>query len=121
MSRCRFVEDHQAAYPVSRLCTLAGVPRSSFYAWRCRPLSKRALANDQLLGEIREIHERSRGTYGRVKILGQLARRGIPANSQPPPIRSRQRLWVDRQSFVRIQSSAAASKRAGGERRSGGG
>lgn len=80
MSRCRFVEDHQAAYPVSRLCTLAGVPRSSFYAWRCRPLSARELANEQLLGEIREIHERSRGTYGRVKILGQLARRGIAAN-----------------------------------------
>lgn len=80
MSRCRFVEDHQADYPVSRLCALAGVSRSGFYAWRCRPPSARTLANERLLEEIREIHKRSRGTYGRVKILGQLARRGLPAN-----------------------------------------
>jgi putative transposase len=80
VSRCRFVEDHQADYPVSRLCALAGVSRSGFYAWRCRRPSKRALANDRLLDEIREIHERSRGTYGRVKILGQLERRGLSAN-----------------------------------------
>jgi transposase InsO family protein len=80
VSRCRFVEDHQADYPVSRLCKLAGVSRSGFYAWRCRTPSARALANERLLGEIREIHERSRGTYGRVKILGQRERRGLPAN-----------------------------------------
>ena len=80
MSRCRFVEDHQADYPVARLCKLAGVSRSGFYAWRCRPPSARQLANDRLLAEIREIHERSRGTYGRVKILGQLERRGLSAN-----------------------------------------
>jgi putative transposase len=33
-----------------------------------------------LLEEIREIHECSRGTYGRVKILGRLRRRGLSAN-----------------------------------------
>jgi putative transposase len=80
VSRCRFVEDHQADYPVTRLCKLAGVSRSGFYAWRCRTPSTRALANDRLLEEIREIHQRSRGTYGRVKILGQLERRGLSAN-----------------------------------------
>jgi putative transposase len=80
VSRCRFVEDHQADYPVTRLCRLAGVSRSGFYAWRCRQPSTRQLANDGLLEEIREIHERSRGTYGRVRIVGQLAKRGIPAN-----------------------------------------
>lgn len=80
MSRCRFVEDHQADYAATRLCKLAGVSRSGFYAWRCRTPSKRALANDWLLAEIRDIHERSRGTYGRVKILGQLERRGLSAN-----------------------------------------
>jgi transposase InsO family protein len=80
VSRCRFVEDHRAVYPVSRLCRLAGVSRSGFYAWLGRPRSARALANERLLGEIREIHERSRGTYGRVRIVGQLHQRGILAN-----------------------------------------
>lgn len=80
MSRCRFVRDHQADYSVSRLCRLAGVSRSGFYAWRGRPPSQRAVANELLLVEIREIHERSRGTYGRVRMLGQLERRQITAN-----------------------------------------
>jgi len=78
--RRRFVRDHQADYPVKTLCRLVGVSRSGFYAWRSRPPSARALANERLLAEIREIHERSRGTYGRVRMLGQLERRQISAN-----------------------------------------
>jgi transposase InsO family protein len=80
VSRCRFVEDHQADYPVATLCRLAGVARSTFYAWRERPPSARQQANLVLLEQIREIHEASRGTYGRVRMLGQLARRGTAAN-----------------------------------------
>lgn len=80
MSRCRFVEEQRAAYPVARLCRLVGVSRSSFYAWRCRPLSARAAANQELLKVILEIDEASRGTYGRVRIHGQLARRGLLVN-----------------------------------------
>lgn len=80
MSRCRFVRDQQADYPVARLCRLAGVSRSTFYAWRARPLSAREVANRALLEQISEIHEASRGTYGRVRMLGQLERRGACAN-----------------------------------------
>ncbi len=80
MSRCRFVRDHQADYPVVRLCRLAGVARSTFYAWRSRRPSQRALANEVLLEQISEIHQASRGTYGRVRMLGQLERRGAHAN-----------------------------------------
>ena len=80
MSRCRFVRDHQADYPVARLCVLAGLSRSSFYAWRSRPPSARQVANERLLEQMIEIYEASRGTYGRVRMLGQLARRGFPAN-----------------------------------------
>ena len=73
MSRCRFVLDHQADYPVVRLCRLAGVARSTFYAWCSRPRSARAVSNEPLLAQITEAHQASRGTYGRV--LGQLERR----------------------------------------------
>jgi transposase InsO family protein len=80
VSRYRFVCDHRAAYPVTRLCRAAGVSRSTFYAWLSRPPSPRAVANRGLVEVIREIHDASLGTYGRVKILGQLRRRGIRVN-----------------------------------------
>lgn len=76
MTGFRFVEEHQAVHRVTDLCRLAGVSRSSFYAWRSRPVSARAVANAELLEEIREIHEASRGTYGAPRVRGQLRRRG---------------------------------------------
>ena len=80
MSRYRFVCDHRAAYPVVRLCVLAGVARSGFYAWLGRLPSQRDQANEVLLGQIREIHEGSRRCYGRIRMMGQLRRRGVTAN-----------------------------------------
>lgn len=76
MSRFRFVEDHQARYPVKRLCELVEVSRSGFYAWRDRPPSQRSNVDAELLVEVRAIHERSRGTYGAPRVEGQLRRRG---------------------------------------------
>jgi transposase InsO family protein len=72
----RFVEDHQAEYRITDLCRLAGVSRSSFYAWRTRRPSARAVANTELVGEIREIHKNSRRTYGAPRVWGQLRRQG---------------------------------------------
>jgi transposase InsO family protein len=76
VSHFRFVEDHAAGYPVKRLCELVKVSRSGFYAWRDRPASPRQVADDALVVEIREIHERSRGTYGAPRVEGQLRRGG---------------------------------------------
>jgi transposase InsO family protein len=76
VSGFRFVDDHQADYRVTDLCRVAGVKRSSFYAWKSRPASPRQLANEVLLVEIREIHETSRRTYGAPRVCGQLRRRG---------------------------------------------
>jgi len=73
----RFVDEHQAEYRVTDLCRVGGVARSSYYAWRSRPLSAQAAANVELMVEIREIHEASRRTYGAPRIKGQLRHRGI--------------------------------------------
>jgi len=72
----RFVDEHQAEYRITDLCRVTGVSRSSYYAWRSRPLSARAKANAELLVEIREIHEQSRRTYGAPRVRGQLRHRG---------------------------------------------
>jgi putative transposase len=76
VSRFRFVDDHRDAYEVKRLCELAEVSRQGYYAWRCRPASLRAIADDELLVEIRRIHLESRCTYGAPRVHGQLRRRG---------------------------------------------
>jgi putative transposase len=71
-----FVDEHQAEHQITDLCRIAGVARSSFYAWRNRTPSQRQQANDELLVGIREIHEQSRRTYGAPRVTGQLRRRG---------------------------------------------
>ena len=77
MSRFRFVEDHRDVYDVKRLCRLAEVSRSGFYAWRTRPLSQRSVRDAELVDQITTIHTDSRRTYGAPRVHGQLARRGV--------------------------------------------
>lgn len=50
--------------PVAVACRTLGVSHSGFYEWRDRPPSTREIANDQLLCEIRDVHQWSRGSYG---------------------------------------------------------
>lgn len=76
MSRFRFVHDHRDAYEVKRLCELAGCSRSGYYRWASATPSARAIADVELLVEIRRIHTDSRGTYGAPRVHGQLRRRG---------------------------------------------
>ena len=59
VSRFQFVEDHQDAYEVKRLCELMEVARSSYYAWRTRqPARRRRSAADAALTEqIRALHK----------------------------------------------------------------
>lgn len=72
----RFVQDHQTDLSVKRMCELVEVPRSSFYAFVNRTPSAREAADAELLETIREIHSRSRGTYGVPRVYGQLRRTG---------------------------------------------
>jgi putative transposase len=59
------------------MCRLLEVSRSGYYASldRVRP-TPREKANADMIDEIRQIHEDSRGTYGRPRILKELQRRG---------------------------------------------
>ena len=75
MSR-RFVSEYAGEYPVTRLCVLVDVPRSSFYAWRHRAPSSRDLDDEVLAEAIVDIHRASQGTYGAPRIHGQLRHRG---------------------------------------------
>jgi len=49
------VTAHQAVHPIATMCCALGVSPSGYYAWRERPLSKRARTDVKLSAEIREV------------------------------------------------------------------
>jgi transposase InsO family protein len=64
-------------FGVKAMCRVLGVSRSGYYAWRSRPESQRAKANERLLVQIREEYQLSRKTYGSPRIHAALQRKGI--------------------------------------------
>ncbi len=67
----------RANYPVALMCRVLEVSRSGYYASKAkvRPTPREA-ADAELVEEIKRIHEASRGTYGRPRVLAQLHRDG---------------------------------------------
>ncbi|MEA2511576.1 MAG: putative transposase [Thermomicrobiales bacterium] len=59
------------------MCRVLGVARSGYDAWRRRPPSARAHADQGLSQRIRAIHEQSRGTYGAPRIRAELRETGV--------------------------------------------
>ncbi|MBM0106486.1 transposase [Steroidobacter sp. S1-65] len=72
----RAIRDNIGRFAVGLMCSALGVSVSGYYAWRNRPPSARTRANDQLLEQIREAHQRSRGTYGSPRITHELRAQG---------------------------------------------
>lgn len=67
---------NQAVYRVQMMCRLLEVSTSGYYAWQRRQKSQRAQSDEQLLVQIRSIHEQSRGTYGAPRVHAELAASG---------------------------------------------
>ena len=67
----------QAELGVSTTARLLGVSRSGYYAWRARPPSRRAAADERLKRAIRTVHAVSRGTYGAPRIHAELVSQGF--------------------------------------------
>jgi putative transposase len=77
MSRFRFINAEKAAYPIALLCRVLQVSRAGCYAWIRRGLSARARADEQLTEQIRQVHARSRTTYGAPRVHADLRAAGI--------------------------------------------
>ena len=72
MKLFRLIDAEKAYLPVALLCRILGVSRSGYYAWRNRPPSKKSCQDTALTAEIREIHRRSRETYGSPRVHAEL-------------------------------------------------
>jgi transposase InsO family protein len=70
------VDSEKAAFPVSALCEAVGVSRSAYYAWCRSTPSKREVANERLLAEIRAIHSEHEARYGSPRMHDELRERG---------------------------------------------
>jgi transposase InsO family protein len=71
------VSEHQAAYPVRSMSRVLEVSPGGFYAWLKRPPSKRVQDDQMLTQPIKEIHKKSKGTYGAPRIHPELAEEGF--------------------------------------------
>ena len=74
--RFRFIEDRRADYPVKIMCRVLEVSPAGYYAWRVRPESPRAVADRELLENIRRVHRDSHGRYGSPRIHAELKAQG---------------------------------------------
>jgi putative transposase len=72
VTRFRFIAEEAAQFSVSLLCRVMGVSRGGFYAWRSRPPSARAIADEALTAQITAIHDQTLGIYGAPRIHAEL-------------------------------------------------
>jgi putative transposase len=80
--RFRFIQAEKASFPIELMCRLLEVSRSGFYAWQRRGHSGRAERDRELVHQIGQIYQRSRGTYGSPRIWAELRARGQNCSSK---------------------------------------
>lgn len=74
--KCRFVQAEKAEYPVTLMCDVLSLKRSTYYRWCERKPSARECENKDLLVAIKAEFERGRGTYGSPRVHASLAAQG---------------------------------------------
>jgi putative transposase len=76
VSSYQLIEAERTSFSIPLMCRMLGVSKSGYYDWRGRPPSKRSRENAALSAKIREIHQRSRETYGSPRIHAELTALG---------------------------------------------
>jgi putative transposase len=67
---------NQACFPISVMARVLGVSKAGYYAWRHRPPSAHARADEALLARIKTVHISSRQTYGAPRVHAELQAAG---------------------------------------------
>ncbi len=71
------IAEHLGEFPLRLMCRVLEVSRSGFYAWKGRPMSARARANEQLKLRIYAVHSETKARYGAIKIQKELNAQGV--------------------------------------------
>ena len=76
--RYAFIQEHAAKLPVRTMCRKLAVQPSGYYAWTRRsPPCAREARRLQLIEAIRQVHERSHGSYGSPRVHQALRKQGM--------------------------------------------
>lgn len=70
------MQNHAHEFSIAAMSRVLSVTRQGYHSWTRRHPSVRACANAALRVEVREIHQRSRRSYGSRRVRAQLIRRG---------------------------------------------
>ncbi len=74
------IKQLRSDYPLAVLCRVLGVSSSGYHAWSTRQPSKRALSRERLCVAVQAAHQRTRATYGAVRLQQELAVDGFAAS-----------------------------------------
>jgi putative transposase len=76
-----FISENRGRFKVDWMCKNLDISRSSYYAWRKRPESKRSKENRKLADQIKLIHmDKYKKAYGSPRIHKELKGNGIPCS-----------------------------------------
>jgi putative transposase len=67
---------NQACFPICLMARVLGVSKAGYYAWRHRPTSARARADETLLARIKTVHISSQQTYEAPRVHAELRAAG---------------------------------------------
>ena len=86
---------NKAEFPVKFMCQVLKLSRSGFYQWSKREPSARAIANQELLTEVKTVYETSDETYGSPRITSELKAKGISCSkSRVARVRHKAKLYA---------------------------
>jgi putative transposase len=75
--RYAFIQEHAQCLPVRQMCQLLEVCPSGYYDWTQRKPIARQARQLELIEAIRQVHRRSRGTYGSPRVHAALKKQGV--------------------------------------------
>jgi putative transposase len=66
--RYAYIQTQERNHRINRLCAALAVSRSSYYAWRNRPVSARTAEDHRFLPVLQRLHQPAREAYGALKL-----------------------------------------------------
>jgi putative transposase len=102
--RFAFIAQNRYRFDLKIMCRVLHVSKSGYHAWKKRPKANRTLENEQIMDNIKTIHQASRATYGSPRVQKVLEQQGIKV-SRPRVARLMQDLGLKGKFYRRFKTT----------------